>query len=210
MNEITLQYISQGAKPKDHLQNIENACKAGVKWVQLRLKEVDNATYLTTAIQCRNICDQYGSIMIINDNVSIAKASLADGVHLGLQDMNPVEARKLLGDNFIIGGTANTIKDCLQQAKNNVDYIGLGPFRYTETKEQLSPVLGIDGYESIISEFKLQYSELPIIAIGGIQKNDMDKIMRTGVSGVAVSSMLTDDEELQEKVAYIKEKIAIA
>lgn len=210
MNELTLQYISQGSEPKDHLQNIENACQAGVKWVQLRLKEVDNATYLTTAIQCRNICDQYGAIMIINDNVSIAKASLADGVHLGLQDMNPVEARKLLGDNFIIGGTANTIKDCLRQAKDGVDYIGLGPFRFTETKEQLSPVLGAEGYESIISEFKLHYSELPIIAIGGIQKNDIGKIMKTGVFGVAVSSMLTRDEELQEKVAYIKDQIVIA
>ena len=176
-----------------------------MRWIQLRLKDVDDATYLVTALKCREICDRYEALMIINDKVDIAKASQADGIHLGLQDMNPQEARKILGDNFIIGGTANTLEDCLQQIKNGVDYIGLGPFRFTKTKEKLSPILGLEGYQSIISELRIKNSELPVVAIGGILETDISDILKTGVSGIAVSGMLTDKEKLKEKVQRIKE-----
>ncbi len=201
---IKLQYISQGKTPREHLIHIGEVCEAGCKWVQLRLKNVDMATYLNTALECRNICDQYGAIMIINDNVSVAKASLADGVHLGLNDMNPLEARRILGDNAIIGGTANALEDCNRHLKDGVDYIGLGPFRYTKTKEKLSPVLGLEGYKKILSKFRIQNSELPIIAIGGIETSDMPEIMKTGIDGFAVSGMLTRQEDLEEKIQHIK------
>ncbi|WP_024768255.1 thiamine phosphate synthase [Aquimarina macrocephali] len=204
MKEVGLQYISQGKTPQEHLDNIKNACKAGCKWIQLRLKEVDMATYLNTALQCRNICDQYDVIMIINDNVSVAKAVLADGIHLGLSDMNPREARKILGDNFIIGGTANTIENCLQHSKDGVDYIGLGPYKHTITKKKLSPVLGIDGYTSILTKLKNQNLELPIIAIGGIIEKDVAALMQTGVSGIAISGELTNQVNLKKKIESIK------
>ncbi|WP_106790936.1 thiamine phosphate synthase [Aquimarina sp. Aq78] len=204
MKEVGLQYISQGKTPEEHLKNMENACKAGCKWIQLRLKEVDMATYLNTALQCRNICDQYDTIMIINDNVSVAKAVLADGIHLGLNDMNPREARKILGDNFIIGGTANTIENCLQHIKDGVDYIGLGPYKHTITKKKLSPVLGIDGYTSILTKLKNQNLELPIIAIGGIIEKDVATLMETGVSGIAISGELTNQVNLEKKIETIK------
>ncbi|WP_438425926.1 thiamine phosphate synthase [Aquimarina macrocephali] len=204
MKEVGLQYISQGKTPQEHLDNIKNACKAGCKWIQLRLKEVDMATYLNTALQCRNICDQYDVIMIINDNVSVAKAVLADGIHLGLSDMNPRGARKILGDNFIIGGTANTIENCLQHSKDGVDYIGLGPYKHTITKKKLSPVLGIDGYTSILTKLKNQNLELPIIAIGGIIEKDVAALMQTGVSGIAISGELTNQVNLKKKIESIK------
>lgn len=201
---IRLQYISQGRTPQEHLENIENVCKVGCRWIQLRLKDADMATYLNTALQCRNICDQYGAIMIINDNVSVAKAALADGIHLGLSDMNPQEARKILGDNFIIGGTANTIENCLQHSKGGVDYIGLGPYKHTMTKKKLSPVLGIDGYTNILAKLKIQNSELPIIAIGGITEEDVAPLMQAGVSGIAISGGLTNQMNLEKKIETIK------
>ncbi|MBQ4819774.1 thiamine phosphate synthase [Aquimarina sp. MMG016] len=203
-----LQYISQGNTPKEHLHNIEQVCKAGGRWIQLRLKDVDMATYLNTALKCREICDRYEAIMIINDNVGVAKAAQADGVHLGLEDMNPIEARKILGENYIIGGTANTLENCMQHIKDKVDYVGLGPFRYTKTKKKLSPILGLEGYKKIISEFRIQNSELPIVAIGGIETKDIEVLMRTGVSGIAVSGMLTDQEDLEQKIKNIKMLIA--
>jgi len=199
-----LQYISQGNTPREHLVNIGRVCEAGCKWVQLRLKNVDPATFVTIAIECRNICDQYGAIMIINDNVSVAKASQADGIHLGLSDMNPKEARKILGDNFIIGGTANTLENCVNHIKDGVDYIGLGPFRYTNTKEKLSPILGLEGYKKIISEFRIQNLEVPIVAIGGIELDDVSTIFETGVQGIAVSGMLTNQEDIEDRIDYIK------
>ena len=211
MEDIQLQYISQGKTVDDHIENIENACKSGVKWIQLRLKNVDHATYLTKALECRTICDRYEAIMIVNDNVDIAKASNADGIHLGLQDMNPKVARKLLGENSIIGGTANTYKDCIQQINDGVDYIGLGPFRFTETKDKLSPVLGTEGYESILSELKKGNPDhVPVIAIGGIQRDDIPDILNSGVSGIAASGMLSDTGELKEKVKNIKELIGLS
>ncbi|MBW1295262.1 thiamine phosphate synthase [Aquimarina litoralis] len=203
-----LQYISQGNSPQEHLQHIGEVCEAGVRWVQLRLKNVDAATILNTALKCREICDQYGAIMIVNDSVSIAQASQADGVHLGLKDMNPKDAREILGDNYIIGGTANTLQDCIQHSNDGVDYIGLGPFRYTTTKEKLSPILGLEGYRSIISELRVQEIEIPIVAIGGIVEDDIAGIIETGISGIAVSGMLTDQEQLEEKIQHIKVLVA--
>ncbi|WP_271728609.1 thiamine phosphate synthase [Aquimarina algiphila] len=207
MKEVNLQYISQGKTPQEHLENIEEVCVAGCKWVQFRLKDEDMATYLHTALKARDICDQYGSILIINDNVGVAKAAMADGIHLGLNDMNPREARKILGDNFIIGGTANTVADCMQHIQDGVDYIGLGPFRYTTTKKKLSPVLGSEGYKAILKEVS-KNSKIPIVAIGGIVEKDISDIIKTGVSGIAVSGMLTNQEDLEKKIQNIKIQIA--
>lgn len=201
---IELQYISQGKTPKEHLKNIGEVCEAGCRWIQLRLKNIDLAVYLETAIQCREICDQYGAIMIINDQVRIAQASLADGVHLGLEDMSPTDARNILGENSIIGGTANTIEDCIQQAEAGVDYIGLGPYRHTITKKKLSPILGVDGYSKILSVLQKEGIETPVIAIGGIKSGDVKQIVATGVRGVAVSGMLTNQEDIEETIQHIK------
>ncbi|KAA1243769.1 thiamine phosphate synthase [Aquimarina sp. RZ0] len=208
MTKENLQYISQGNSPQEHLQHIGEVCEAGGRWIQLRLKDVDMATSLNTAIKCREICDQYGAIMVINDNVGIAKASQADGVHLGLNDMNPKEAREILGDNFIIGGTANTLDDCISHIKDGVDYIGLGPFRYTTTKEKLSPLLGAEGYRQITTALKNAKSEVPIVAIGGIRLEDISDIFEAGANSIAVSGMLTDQIDLEERIAYIKKQIA--
>lgn len=204
MNEISLQYISQGTTPDEHLHNITEVCKAGGKWIQLRLKDVDLVTSINTAIRCREICDQFGAIMIVNDKVDVAKIVGADGVHLGLKDMNPKDARAILGDNSIIGGTANTIEHCLQHVEAGVDYIGLGPFQFTTTKKELSPILGFEGYEEILKELKNKILNVPVLAIGGIEQKDINTLMQTGISGIAVSGMLTTDKNLEEKINTIK------
>ncbi len=204
--KYNLQYISQGATPVEHLQNIGKVCEAGCRWVQLRLKEVSLVTYLETAQKAREICDQYGAIFIVNDNVGIAAESKADGVHLGLNDSSIEEARKTLGENAIIGGTANTIENCLQHVKDGADYIGLGPFRFTETKKKLSPILGTAGYKKILEELKNKKIETPIIAIGGITVADIPELLQTGISGIAVSGMLTQipEDDLEEQIAGIQ------
>ncbi|WP_109302286.1 thiamine phosphate synthase [Aquimarina sp. AU474] len=207
MKEIQLQYISQGTTPQEHLVHIEKVCSAGGRWIQLRLKNTDVVTYLDTALKCRNICDQYNAIMIVNDNIDVAKAVLADGVHLGLNDTNIIKARKILGDNFIIGGTANTIDDCKQHVESGVDYIGLGPYRYTTTKNKLSPILGINGYKSILSEFRNFNTTIPVVAIGGIIEKDIKDLIAIGLSGIAVSGMLTKHKDLKEKIENIKTHI---
>ena len=200
------QYISQGKTIQEHIENIENACKAGICWVQLRLKNVLLIDYLEAAKKCREICDIYGTILIINDNVGVAAESGADGVHLGLNDTSPKEARKQLGKNAIIGGTANTFENCIQHIKDGVDYIGLGPFRFTTTKKELSPVLESKGYSSIISQLNKKGYKTPIIAIGGITLEDITELSKTGIEGIAVSGLLTGEnfDVLKERIQKMK------
>ena len=210
-NKYALQYISQGDTPQKHLQHIGKVCEAGCRWVQLRLKNVSALEYLETAQKARTICDQYGAVLIINDNIGVAGESGADGVHLGLSDTNPKAARVQLGDKAIIGGTANTLEDCLQHIADGVDYIGLGPYRFTETKKNLSPILGIQGYQEISNELKNRKQTIPVVAIGGILTTDVTRLFETGISGIAVSGLLTQEKEnnLEELIEMINRQAIV-
>lgn len=183
-----LQYISQGATTQDHLENIQKACSAGVELVQLRLKNVSEEAFLAAAKEARTITAHFQTRLIINDNYKIAKEVNADGVHLGQTDSDPAEARAYLGNFYMIGGTANTLEECQKLIEKGVNYIGLGPFKFTTTKQNLGPVLGLEGYEAILDELK---TETPIFAIGGITLDDVTDLMRTGIYGIATSTMLT-------------------
>lgn len=197
----TLHYISQGTTPQDHLNNIHSACAAGAELVQLRLKSFNTKTVLETAKKAREITSHFQTRLIINDHYKIAAEVKADGVHLGKSDTSPTIARKGLASWQIIGGTANTIEDCQKLIEQKVDYIGLGPFHFTETKGNLSPVLGEQGYKNILENLE---SDIPIIAIGGITLTDVLDIMITGVSGLAVSGAITRDFN---KISKFKELI---
>ena len=185
-----LHYISQGNTPKEHLNNIQSACTAGADWVQLRLKNVDAKTILETAKKAREITEHFQTRLIINDYYKVAKEVNADGVHLGKKDACPKKVKEYLGKFYSVGGTANTIEDCKKLIEKKVDYIGLGPFQFTETKKKLSPVLGTFGYKVIVEELK---TDTPIIAIGGIELKHVSEIISTGVFGVAVSGAITKD-----------------
>lgn len=168
----------------------ELACKAGCRWIQLRLKKADCDDLLHLARQFRTICDLYGAVLIINDNVEVAQKIKADGVHLGREDTPVAEARKLLGESFIIGGTANTYKDVVEVSRCGADYAGVGPFRFTNTKKHLSPILGKAGYRSIISKCRETGINLPLFAIGGIGTGDIEELFSIGIEGIAVSSAI--------------------
>ncbi|AUC84106.1 thiamine phosphate synthase [Polaribacter sp. ALD11] len=185
-----LHYISQGETPKEHLVNIQKACVAGADWVQLRLKNSDAKTILETAKEAREITTRFKAQLIINDHYKVAKEIKADGVHLGKTDACPSKVRAFLGTSYIIGGTANTLEDCRNLLDKKVDYIGLGPYQFTETKKNLSPVLGVEGYRNLLEELQ---TETPIIAIGGIALEDVAKITNTGIYGIAVSGAITKD-----------------
>lgn len=183
-----LHYISQGNTPEEHLNNIQGACTAGVDWVQLRLKNLDPKTILETAKKAREITGHFQTRLIINDYYKVAKEVNADGVHLGKKDACPKKVKEYLGKYYSVGGTANTLEDCKTLLEKKVDYIGLGPFKFTETKKKLSPVLGAVGYQVLVDELK---TDIPIIAVGGIELSDVADIMNTGIFGIAVSGAIT-------------------
>ena len=191
-----LHYISQGSAAADHLENIQKACASGAELVQLRLKNVSEKKILKLAKEAREITSHFQTRLIINDHYKIAKKVKADGVHLGETDVCPTIARKHLYTWQIIGGTANTLEDCETLISKEVDYISLGPFRVTTTKEHLPPVLGLKGYTAIMEALK---TETPIIGVGGITTEDVTDILETGISGVAVSGEITRDFNIIRK-----------
>lgn len=187
-----LQYISQGFTQAEQECNIKNALDNGARWIQIRWKNAPENELIRLCENIKKRCPEYQSVCIINDHVQIAKDIDADGVHLGLQDTSVEAARSVLGENKIIGGTANTFSDLLRRISESCDYIGLGPLRFTSTKEKLSPVLDFDGYENIIRSLKENSIEIPkIFAIGGVILDDVERLQETGIYGVAVSGQIT-------------------
>jgi len=185
-----LHYISQGNSPKEHLENIQNACTSGAELVQLRLKNISEKKILKCAKEAREITSHFQTRLILNDHYKIAKEIKADGVHLGQTDSCLTIARKHLYTWQIIGGTANTLQECEILIDKQVDYIGLGPFRFTTTKDNLSTVLGLKGFTAIVEALN---TETPIIGVGGIKIEDVTAILETGISGIAVSGAITQD-----------------
>lgn len=187
-----IQYISQGNTALEQETNINNALQAGADWIQLRWKQGAEEQLLALALRIKQHCLKYGATLIINDHIQVAKTIDAAGVHLGLTDTSIQKARQLLGPNMIIGGTANTLSDVRQRIAENCDYIGLGPLRFTSTKEKLSPILGLTGYQDILQYLKNEETEHPpIYAIGGITLDDITPIQDIGIYGIALSSLIT-------------------
>lgn len=187
-----IQYISHGDTVEEQKRNILNALEAGCKMIQVRFKKGSGKDFLEVASQARIWCTYTNALLIINDSIEIAQKVDADGVHLGLTDDSIEEARKVLGPSKIIGGTANTLEDVLQRIGEKCDYVGLGPLRFTPTKEKLSPLLGFEGYQRIAKELESAGLSIPIYAIGGIVQNDVELLKKTGIYGIAVSGMISD------------------
>jgi len=192
-----IQYITNYQSEISHFDQVEQVIQAGIKWVQYRPKETSEEVILTEGQEIANICRQHSVTFIMNDRADLAAMLKADGVHLGKNDMSPSEARELLGPNKIIGGTANTIEDIRDLVEQGVNYIGLGPYKFTNTKKNLSPVLGLDGYAQIINTLNNEGVSIPIVAIGGIKKSDFQTLKNTGVYGVAISSLISHSEDIK-------------
>ncbi|MGI4729191.1 MAG: thiamine phosphate synthase [Janthinobacterium lividum] len=201
-----LQYISQENTAQTHLYAIKTALEAGCKWIQLRVKNQPEEVVLQYALEARKLCDAFSAKLIVNDFPHVALKAKADGLHLGLQDMPVFQAREIVGPEMIIGGTANTFEHIRQRVSEGVSYIGLGPFRFTKTKEKLSPILGLEGYKVIMQQMREAKITTPIIAIGGIELTDIEVIIQTGVYGVAVSGAITHAANPSEIVTEILEK----
>ncbi|MBW4359498.1 thiamine phosphate synthase [Flavobacterium taihuense] len=202
-----LQYISQGESVEEQLYNIHQALDNGCDWIQMRFKHQRPKKALALAEAVKFLCEEYLANFIVNDDVHLAEKINADGVHLGLSDMEVTEARTILGKTKIIGATANTFEHIVHQVNNGCDYIGLGPFQYTKTKSNLSPILGFEGYRSIIAKMKQLQIEIPIYAIGGITLEDVNILIKTGIHGIAVSSIITKSDEKQNLITQLNEKL---
>ena len=196
-----LQFITTNAA------TAEQACMGGVDWIQLRLKNVSYDEYFAVGKEVQAVCRKYNAIFIVNDDVKLALDLDADGVHVGKEDSLPQHyIDEMLSKGKIIGCTTNTTDDILHFKGKPVSYLGLGPFRFTTTKQKLSPILGIEGYKEIFEGLK--HSDMnpipPIIGIGGVTIEDVAALLGTGLHGIAVSGAISNAADVTDAARQFK------
>ncbi len=193
-NNQRLIYITHPSPALSEIEQTRMVLEGSCGFIQLRMKQGLNPE---TAEAIIALCQKQGNdtILCIDDDVELALACGASGVHLGKLDMSVREARQRAcacgrGDSFLIGATANTFDDIRRAVDEGASYIGLGPFRHTETKSNLSPLLGENGYRNILQKCREAAIEIPIFAIGGIERNDITSLRSIGLDGIAVSGAI--------------------
>lgn len=202
-----LLYISQGKNPSAHLDNIRVMLDGGCRWIQLRIKEITSEELLPYAKKAKKVCDEFEAKLSINDDAHVARDVEAWGLHLGLKDLIVSEARQIVGDDMIIGGTVNSIEDINTRINDRVDYLGIGPLHYTSTKKTLSPILGHKGVRELMQYLKEKNYDVPVIAVGGITEPDIAPLIKHGIYGVGVSMLLTHSHFPEELIIKIKKDI---
>lgn len=190
-----LQFITHPSERYSIPEEVQMVLEGGCKWVQLRMKDLSDEEFRETALEIIPMCKENDAFLVFDDRVELAIELSVHGVHLGKNDMKPYDARELMGPEAIIGCTANTAEDIIKLKGLDVDYVGLGPYRFTTTKSNLSPVIGTEGYAQIVKTVRDAEIELPIVAIGGITLEDLPSIMSTGINGVAMSGAIINADD---------------
>ena len=180
---------------------VEKALKGGVTFIQLREKTLDYDEFLSEAIEINKLCKKYNVPFIINDNVDIAAKSGADGVHIGQDDITIKEARKILGDNKIIGVSAHNVSEALKAQNDGASYIGSGAVFTTSSKNNVS-ALSMDTLRKITASV-----DIPVVAIGGISRDNAIKLKGSGIDGLAVISAIFAQNDIENSAAELR-KIA--
>ena len=165
-------------------EQIKEALENGVTCVQLREKNLDEASFIEEAKKISVLCRQYNTPFIVNDNVNVAIASNADGIHIGQEDMGLKDVRKIVGENMIIGISAHTAEEAKFAQENGADYIGIGAVFETSTKNDVDVI----PYEKV--KFICDAVDIPKVAIGGINAENILKLKGSGIDGVAVVSAI--------------------
>lgn len=202
-----LLFITHQNNQYDTLDSVRIALEGGCRQIQLRMKDAAKEAVALVGREAMALCKKVGAELYIDDHVDVCREVGAAGVHLGKLDMPPEQARTYLGKAYRIGGTANTFDDICRLAEKGVDYIGLGPFRFTETKKNLSPLLGLNGYRTILKRCQANGIRLPVLAIGGITPDDIPCLMETGISGIALSSVILQADDPVKKTREIVERM---
>ena len=188
-------------KGKTLYQQVEEALKGGTTFVQLREKTLDEAAFLQEAIQIKELCKMYNVPFVINDNIEIALAMNADGVHIGQSDMALSEARAKLGPDKIIGVSAQTVEQALEAQEKGADYLGVGAVFPTGSKADAVEV----SHQTLKAICKAV--SIPVVAIGGISEANVMQLSGTGICGVAVISAIFSKQDITKASIDLKEKV---
>lgn len=190
-----LQFITDACDKYSIAEEVQMAIEGGCRWVQLRMKDATEDEVRQVAMELIPMCRETDTFLIIDDRVELVAELKVSGVHLGKEDMDPLQAREVLGPHAIIGVTANAAEDIIKYKGKDLDYFGVGPYKFTSTKKNLAPVLGLEGYRTLVKEVRDAGVQFPIVAIGGITIEDVKPLMETGVNGIAISRAIIDADD---------------
>lgn len=180
--------------------DVKESLDGGVTFIQLREKTLDEETFLLEAKEIKSLCEAYHVPFVINDNVDIAKKINADGVHVGQDDMNVEDVRRILGEEKIIGVSASSVEEALRAEKGGADYLGVGAVFPTSSKDDASDV----SFETL--KKICEAVSIPVIAIGGISKENVHKLFGTGIVGIAVISAIFGKEDIKQAAIDLKKE----
>lgn len=180
---------------------VEKALQGGATFIQLREKNLDHEAFLREAKEIKVLCREYHVPFVINDNVAIAREIDADGVHVGQSDMEAGNVRELLGPDKIIGVSAQTVEQAVLAEKRGADYLGVGAVFPTDSKDDAEDV-SFDTLKQICKSVTI-----PVIAIGGISKDNVYKLSGSGICGVAVISAVFGQQDIREATVELKNKV---
>lgn len=171
----------------------------GADVVQLRMKDADGGEMLEIAKQMQAVADEYNKFFIVNDRIDVAILASADGVHLGQSDIPISEARRLVGDEMIIGASVNNVEEAVKAVEDGADYLGVGSIFTTSTKPDAEQGIGLDAIVDIKKAV-----DVPVVAIGGINRGNILHVMRAGADGAAVVSAIMAQEDIQAAAHELK------
>ena len=201
--DMTLYAVTDAAwtGEKTLIQQVKEALEAGITFLQLREKHLSEEEFLREAVEIKRLTDQYQIPFVINDNIEIAQKAGADGVHVGQDDMPVEEVRKILGEDKIIGVSAHNVEEAVRAEQGGANYLGVGAVHTTATKENTSAV-SMEEMKKIC-----QTVSIPVVAIGGIKKNNMNVLSGTGVDGIAVVSAIFAAKNIKEETKELLEAV---
>lgn len=181
------------------LQQVEAALKGGVTCVQLREKNMDNTAFLREAREILNLCRQYKVPFIVNDNVEVAIACGADGIHVGQEDTTADEVRRRIGRDMILGVSVHTVEEAREAVRNGADYLGLGAVFPTSTKTD------VDQMPNETLRAICDAVDVPVVAIGGINRSNIGKLTGSGIDGVALVSAIFSAADIEAACRELRE-----
>lgn len=193
-----LQYITNTQCGKSIPDQVKAVLEGGCRWIQLRMKDASHDEVMEMAKQIKPLTDEKEAFLIINDYVDICRDVNCTGVHLGKTDMLPSKARLELGPLAVIGVTANSFEYIEAVRALDIDYIGIGPFAPTTTKENLAPVLGLDGVSALCNRMNAAEINIAHVAVGGVKLEDVKPLLEAGCDGIAVSGAIANADDMVE------------
>ncbi len=184
---------------KTLFEQVEESIKGGVTFVQIREKELEYKLFLDEAIKMKDLCKKYDIPFVVNDNVDIAIKSNADGVHVGQEDMEALNVREMIGKDKILGISVQTLEQAIEAEKKGADYLGVGAIFPTNSKDNAVKV-SIETLSLICKSVNI-----PVVAIGGINKTNINQLKNTGISGVALISAIFENDDIEYATRELKE-----